>query len=967
MIMFVLLVLLIPIAMLAMIGLMWHRIAELRDRVDALEWAAAYPATASVLPVVTPSVPRSVKVPPTEVQPEVGPQVEADPLEVEVRQLWTPPPTSWTPERPTSEQPAYEEEPRYEPTPEPVRFNLEELFGRRLPVWAGGVTLAIAGFLIVKYSIDVGLLSPAVRILLGLLFGTALIGGAEAVRRLPTQVPDPRVAQALAGAGAATLYGSVLAAANLYHLIGPGLAFVGLAGVTALAGALALRFGAPSALIGLVGGLAAPALVGSTEPEVPLLSAYLALAVGGLCTLGRSRGWLWLGAAALTGGFGWGLMLILGGALDTGAALSLGVYTLLIAMVLPVALFSGGGERLILRLGAALVGCAQMAALVATGGFSPLGWALFGLISVAAVWLARREPEMRLLAPAALAVALLLAAAWPDPTAPMLAMVLAGAVAIFGGAAGWDLWRQRGNILHAIEIGALALATFLIPVLHFKPDRPDAALLALIGATLAATAAAMGWRVEARRDDARFALLVGIAGALTTIAGILLAPNWAAAPWAALVAAALLLLAHSADDSRIEGIAWSFGFLVLVALGLEGAARSDLERALGVGARSMDAYRAAAWAVPAAASLLFAVRGRLPLLPAVAEAVAPLLAYMALSQIVPTTWLPLTAAILLAMTALARSVPAQATAAAIAVGWTLAPLLGWGARCFAALLGEPVLVTMLPSMSDTALRIVPAALALALVAWTSRRRELLIVAAILGAAVLHIAFKQLFALQTPEDFIALGLAERTVWKALIGLAAMLIGQRAAAAARALGIASLAHFGWFTLVLHNPLWAAQAVGSLPVANLLLPAYGMALLLLYAAVRHPLGLREERERRWAVMAVITLFGLSTIRQLAHGTRLDIGAVGDAENIAYSLAGVVLALGFLRYGIQRSERDWRLGSLLLMLVAVAKVFLVDAAGLDGLARVASFAGLGFSLIGVGWLYSRYLPEPSRQGSTL
>jgi uncharacterized membrane protein len=48
-----------------------------------------------------------------------------------------------------------------------------------------------------------------------------------------------------------------------------------------------------------------------------------------------------------------------------------------------------------------------------------------------------------------------------------------------------------------------------------------------------------------------------------------------------------------------------------------------------------------------------------------------------------------------------------------------------------------------------------------------------------------------------------------------------------------------------------------------------------------------------------------------------------------------------------------------LVLMLGAVGKVFLFDAAGLDGLLRIASFAALGFSLIGVGWLYSRYLPD--------
>ena len=44
--------------------------------------------------------------------------------------------------------------------------------------------------------------------------------------------------------------------------------------------------------------------------------------------------------------------------------------------------------------------------------------------------------------------------------------------------------------------------------------------------------------------------------------------------------------------------------------------------------------------------------------------------------------------------------------------------------------------------------------------------------------------------------------------------------------------------------------------------------------------------------------------------------------------------------------------------------KVFLIDAAGLEGLLRIASFMALGFSLIGIGWVYTRQLgrtPSPS------
>ncbi len=41
--------------------------------------------------------------------------------------------------------------------------SFEQQFGTRLPVWIGGVALALAGFFMVKYSIEVGLISPAVR------------------------------------------------------------------------------------------------------------------------------------------------------------------------------------------------------------------------------------------------------------------------------------------------------------------------------------------------------------------------------------------------------------------------------------------------------------------------------------------------------------------------------------------------------------------------------------------------------------------------------------------------------------------------------------------------------------------------------------------------------------------------------------------------------------------------------------
>ena len=54
--------------------------------------------------------------------------------------------------------------------------------------------------------------------------------------------------------------------------------------------------------------------------------------------------------------------------------------------------------------------------------------------------------------------------------------------------------------------------------------------------------------------------------------------------------------------------------------------------------------------------------------------------------------------------------------------------------------------------------------------------------------------------------------------------------------------------------------------------------------------------------------------------------------------------------------------------MLLAVIKVFIFDAAGLEGLARIASFFALGVCLIGIGWFYSRQLSfKPTNVGRRL
>ena len=853
-----------------------------------------------------------------------------------------------------------------EASPPRPALSFEDIFGRKLPIWAGGVTLAVCGFLIVKYSIDAGLLSPLVRVLGGLLFGSGLIAGAEAALQNESRVRDPRVRQALAGAGVATLYASILVATNVYQLVSPLVAFGGLALVTLLAGFLSVRFGPPSAILGLVGGLAAPALVGAGEPNVPLLSAYLALAVGGLATLGRTQRWYWLGAAALVGGFGWGLVLIFTGALSFADSLSIGLFLLLLGVALPMLLF--GGERgHLVRLASTLAATAQLAALVAVGGFAMLHWGLFGLLGIAAVWLSRREKPLADLPAPALLTALLLMAAWPDPTRDHLALVLGGAAAIFGLPALWRLWRAEGRLSDAGAIAALSAAMLALPLFHLDASEPTAALLALIGAGTAAGAALSGWRSP--RSDARFVMLVGTAAVLLGIAAAFGLPDRAVAPVWAIIAAGLVLLARAADDLKVERLAWAAA-LACVTLFLANFERNvALERAAGQPGLGLDAIEALRWLVPAASALVFAQFGRFTTGKPVAQVAAVLLGYVAVAQVVPPALLPLVPAAAAATFGwFRRSDAATATAGALAAAWALAPIGTWLAGTIGAVMGMPLFVNALPTLADTATRLLAPGIAAGVVLWRhppaspQLRRGFVVGLALLGGAAAHVAYKQLFAIDTAVEFVSLGLAERLLWVGLLTTAAALLIKRVPAAARALGAAAVAHLGWFSLVLHNPLWSEQAVGPLPVANLLLPLYALAFLLLWAAPRvAALPPPVDRARGWAQMLLILLFAASELRQLVHGSLLAAGDVGSGEDIARSIVAIGIAVGFLLWGLRRQSRDWRIASLGIMLLAVLKVFLFDVSGLDGLLRIASFAALGFSLIGIGWLYSRFLPDGS------
>ena len=178
-------------------------------------------------------------------------------------------------------------------------------------IWLGGLSVGLAGVFLVRYSIEQGYLGPAARVTAGLVTGLALHALAEWLRRRSDWRSD--AVAALAGGASLTLYAATLAALHLYQLWPVGLVFAVLALISLATLALALWHGPVLAILGLLGGYAVPALLGTQSDQMVTTLAYSeVIALAGF-TLMRYvyRDWLWWGTI---GGalFWWWLALMTG-------------------------------------------------------------------------------------------------------------------------------------------------------------------------------------------------------------------------------------------------------------------------------------------------------------------------------------------------------------------------------------------------------------------------------------------------------------------------------------------------------------------------------------------------------------------------------------------------------------------------------------------------------------------------------
>ncbi|MFA3919842.1 DUF2339 domain-containing protein [Ruegeria hyattellae] len=198
------------------------------------------------------------------------------------------------------------------PTPRAVVFRQDRL--QALGLWlrenwfyaVSALSLALAGIFLVQYGVENGLLPPTARVAAALVFGTLLIIAGEVVRRRFGDDENSATAylpSVFSGAGLVTLFGGILAARQMYGLIGPETALGAMVAIALMGVVLGWYHGPLQAAVGLIGAFGAPFLVGGSSEDPSWLYAYFLIAT--LLGLGIDtvRKWAWVSVLSLFGAY----------------------------------------------------------------------------------------------------------------------------------------------------------------------------------------------------------------------------------------------------------------------------------------------------------------------------------------------------------------------------------------------------------------------------------------------------------------------------------------------------------------------------------------------------------------------------------------------------------------------------------------------------------------------------------------
>lgn len=876
---------------------------------------------------------------------------------------------------------------------------LEQWIGVRGAAALGAIVLVLAGLYFFQYSIEHGLISPALRLALGVAVGLTCVGASE----LRLRHRHPTLAQWLTGAGIAILYVAFWAGRALYDLYPSWAASVAMIATTGACITLAsARRSVVVAALGLLGGFVTPLALSTGQDRPVALFGYLLVLDGAMLWLAYRRRWAWLALASLVGTalyqLGWILARLDEPRVLLGAGI-LGLFALVFA-ALPrrasVEAADGEGEDRLwraTRAGGVLVPLLLAIHLSHRGDLSAhfaVTAPLLLALAVGAAWVGARHGSSTLPLIAAIAcVGSLFGATLVDATQVwQLVALLLGLALVFFGAT--ELASRAAS--RAAPTGASSSGTL-------SPDASYGAALALVLGGLSVVL--LRGSVVSHGGPWPWALAI----ATLTVLGLRLARSWPVSGvfLGVLVGldAALVILsrfgeAHDADTPRrivLLGLALVLAALPNV-LAIFPRADASHRRHADVGALvailvvpfvlpfvprlealpQLAFFGGAALACVIATLAVWRLGASLGLV-AVVLVHAWATSFYVVREPLPfdvLTWLgALLPAVLGVAIALGPSAAANGTSIFTNDRWR------WRAAALGAPLAFPaaraVHLDVFGQGTVGLVAILLAAIAALVLTLAYRRgprdegarRSALAWASAATSGLVTVAIP----VQLENEWITIG------W-ALEALALALVWRR-------LDHAGLKYFalGLVTLVgvrlVGNPyVLDYYPRGEWRILNWLSYTYLVPSLALVGAWKVLSEHERERLRGWeksvfgerafvasfaaatAIAVVFVWINLTIFDVFAEGPALTVSLDRlPARDLSLSVAWALYALTLLGLGMRRRVLALRITSLVLVLVTSGKVFLYDLAYLRDLYRVASLVGLALSLIAISFVYQRFV----------
>jgi uncharacterized membrane protein len=811
------------------------------------------------------------------------------------------------------------------------KIDTESTIGGKLSIWIGGLTLAIGGLYLAKYSIDAGLLGPRARTTLGFVFGLALALAGEWTRRRPDRFSlagfeNANIPAILSGAGIFIMFGAVYAAHALYGLIGPTLTFIVLAILALISLAISLLHGPILASIGLLASYIVPVLVNSESGNVPVLASYIILVSVAAMYVAWYRGWLWCALVSVVAMFIYSN--IMHGAFGEAYSITTGLYLLATIAVTHISLVISVHDRNPeTDMAFDWIPSVVLSALCLPVLYR-IGWDQSLFVEVLETVLLLGIPMAITYSFPSLRLVLFI---------PAVLAVLRFATIQFGNENGiYDF--STGYFQFGLNVPNL--------LAHFKYVSVQASLeirMETYGAIASAIILALlaGASFAAKRSTAR-AYLVAVAGtvAIAMFMAIYIRADGGVYFQRTLpLAAVILFAAFHAQANWLDRVLAKD--LEKPLEGRDGAIASSLIASLVMAATFVSIIFSGAGLTIALGLITAATMLTYMRYPLKSLRIFALLAV--LPYIARLLWDPFIDHIVLAEAAPFFNV--------LLLGYGI-PMLGF---IFASYIATK-------DRNDI---------------WAQGLQAIAIISMVMTVTMLA-----LHAIDPSFDFAgyrsALAAAATLV---MIGGAFSLGFTRLAQreeqsklrvlkwSAEGLGILGMAWGAVSLFIVLNPIspfadWQYGGtniyMGDGLIFNLIGYAYALPFILFGLIIWQG---RDNKSKiyQWVALvftALLAAFWINlTIRHFYHGTEISYASVTQSENYTYSIVWLLIGILVLYLGIRWREQLLRKISGLIILVVVLKAFLIDMSHLEGVLRAISFIGLGITLMGIGFAYQRAL----------